>query len=138
MMLLASCMEPLLSPPPSLIETQILHHIKEANWVMKSLCMGDSKSPACHANITQTSWACKLPRNGCSYAPPGPIMGHSEAYLVMSKRSFPLLDLLLLESRVTESVVERSVGVRVVVSTSEISAIFLFVFQIARASNYGT
>lgn len=40
---------------------------------------------------------------------------------MMSKR-FPLLDLLLLESRVTESVVERSVGVRVVVSTSEVSA----------------
>lgn len=45
----------------------------------------------------------------------------SSQYLVMSRRSFPLLDL---ESRVTESVVERSVGVRVV-SISEIS-MFLF------------
>lgn len=48
----------------------------------------------------------------------------------MSKRSFPLLDLLLLESRVKERVVERSVGVSVVVSNSEISAI---IFQIARS-----
>lgn len=44
----------------------------------------------------------------------------------MSKRSFPLLDRLLLESKVTESVVDRSVGVKVVLSNSETSAILSF------------
>lgn len=52
----------------------------------------------------------------------------------MSKRSLLLLPLLLLESSVTESVVDKSVGVRVVVSTSETSAIVIF--QISRLNWY--
>lgn len=52
----------------------------------------------------------------------------------MSKRSLLLLVLLLLESRVIESVVDKSVGVRVVVSTSETSAIVIF--QIPRLNWY--
>ena len=51
-------------------------------------------------------------------------------YLVMS---LLLLERLLLESRVTESVVEMSVGVRVVLSTSETSAISCtYISNIAR------
>lgn len=46
-----------------------------------------------------------------------------------SRRSLLVLDLLLLESRVTDRVVERSVGVRVVLSTSDKSAILLCIFE---------
>ena len=48
--------------------------------------------------------------------------------LVTSKRSLLLLDLLLLDSRVTERVVDRSVGVRVVLSTSDDKSAILFLF----------